>query len=89
VSLIGFLAGFDADWKPVQLMDLMKKSAKLKGIAVGSRADFEDMNKHIEEKGVKFDVILDQVFKFEHAKKAFDVLKSGKFSGKIVIKVAE
>ena len=89
VSLIGFLAGFDADWKPVQLMDLMKKSAKIKGIALGSKADFEDMNKHIEEKGVKFDVILDRVFKFEDAKQAFDLLKLGKFSGKIVIKVAE
>ena len=85
VSLIGFLAGFDADWKPVQMMDLMKKRAKLKGIAVGSRAEFQEMNKHIEEKGVKFDVILDKVFKFEEAKEAFDLLKSGNFSGKIVI----
>jgi threonine dehydrogenase-like Zn-dependent dehydrogenase len=89
VSLVGFLAGFDADWKPVQLMDLMKKRAKVKGIAVGSRADFAEMNQHIEEKGTKFDIIIDQVFKFEDAKKAYDLLESGKFSGKIVIKVTE
>jgi D-arabinose 1-dehydrogenase-like Zn-dependent alcohol dehydrogenase len=87
--MVGFLAGFDADWKPVQMMDLMKKAAKLKGVAVGSKADFEEMNRFIEEKGTKFDIILDKVFKFEDAKKAFDLLESGKFSGKIVIKVAE
>jgi threonine dehydrogenase-like Zn-dependent dehydrogenase len=89
VSMVGFLAGFDADWKPVQMMDLMKKAAKLKGVAVGSKADFEEMNRFIEERGTKFGVILDRVFKFEDAKKAFDLLESGKFSGKIVIKVAE
>jgi len=29
VSLVGFLAGFDADWAPGQIMSLMRKSAKL------------------------------------------------------------
>ncbi|RAR06335.1 alcohol dehydrogenase [Stemphylium lycopersici] len=89
VSLVGFLAGFDADWKPVQMMDLMKKAAKLKGIAVGSRQDFVDMNKHIEDNKVQFDVMLDTTFSFEDAQKAFDLQLSGNFSGKLVIKVAE
>jgi NADPH:quinone reductase-like Zn-dependent oxidoreductase len=89
VSLVGFLAGWDADWKPSQLMALMGKGAKLKGIAVGSKKDFEDMNTFIEEKNVKFDVMLDRTFGFEDAKKAFDLQLSGNFSGKIVIKVAE
>ena len=30
VSMVGFLAGFDADWAPGQIMSLMHKSAKLK-----------------------------------------------------------
>lgn len=30
VSLVGFLAGFDAHWAPSQIMGLMVKSAKLK-----------------------------------------------------------
>jgi len=67
----------------------MGKGAKLKGISVGSKKDFEDMNAFIEEKNVKFDVMLDRTFGFEDAKKAFDLQLSGNFSGKIVIKVAE
>jgi NADPH-dependent curcumin reductase CurA len=47
------------------------------------------MNAFIEEKNVKFDVMLDRTFGFEDAKKAFDLQLSGNFSGKIVIKVAE
>ncbi|KAI4634136.1 uncharacterized protein J4E88_008258 [Alternaria novae-zelandiae] len=89
VSLVGFLAGWEADWKPAQLMALMGKGAKLKGIAVGSKKDFEDMNAFIEDKKVKFDVMLDKTFGFEDAKKAFDLQLSGNFSGKIVIKVAQ
>lgn len=30
VSMVGFLAGFDADWAPSDIMRLMFKSAKLK-----------------------------------------------------------
>lgn len=30
VSMVGFLAGFDADWAPSDLMLLMRKAAKLK-----------------------------------------------------------
>jgi NADPH:quinone reductase-like Zn-dependent oxidoreductase len=30
VSLVGFLQGFEADWDPSKLMDLMAKSAKIK-----------------------------------------------------------
>ncbi|KAL1794125.1 hypothetical protein ACET3X_007546 [Alternaria dauci] len=89
VSLVGFLGGWEADWKPSELMALMGKNAKLKGIAVGSKKDLEDMNAFIEEKNVKFDVMLDRTFGFEDAKKAFDLQLSGNFSGKIVIKVAE
>lgn len=33
VSLVGFLAGFDADWAPGQIMSLMIKSAKLKYVS--------------------------------------------------------
>lgn len=89
ISLVGFLAGWEADWKPSDLIALMGKGAKLKGISVGSKEDFKDMNAFIEKKNMKFDVMLDRTFGFEDAKKAFDLQLSGNFSGKIVIKVAE
>lgn len=87
ISLVGFLAGFDADWEPKKLMDLMFKTAKLQGIAVGSRKDFQDMNQFLEEKKVKLGPLLDRSFAFKEAKEAFAYLESAKHSGKVIIKV--
>ncbi|KAF3046207.1 hypothetical protein E8E11_009006 [Didymella keratinophila] len=87
VSMVGFLAGFDADWAPGQIMSLMSKSAKLKGIAMGTKNDFEEMNRYLEEKKVHFNPLLvDEPFAFADADKAYARLESGKFHGKIVIK---
>ncbi|KAH6622101.1 hypothetical protein C7974DRAFT_216169 [Boeremia exigua] len=88
VSLVGFLAGFDADWSPSHIMSLMGKAAKLKGIAMGTRDDFEEMNRYLEKGNVHFDALLvDRPFAFANAKDAYDRLESGKFHGKIVISV--
>jgi NADPH:quinone reductase-like Zn-dependent oxidoreductase len=57
-----------------------------RGIAVGSKVDFEEMNRWLEEKKVKLTPALDRVFKFSESKEAFDYLYSGKHTGKIVIK---
>jgi NADPH:quinone reductase-like Zn-dependent oxidoreductase len=57
-----------------------------RGIAMGSKADFEEMNRWLEEKEVKLTPALDRVFKFSESKEAFDYLYSGKHTGKIVIK---
>ncbi|KAH7069879.1 hypothetical protein BKA63DRAFT_90456 [Paraphoma chrysanthemicola] len=90
VSLIGFLSGFDGSWAPTDIMRLMQKNAKVKGIGIGSKAQFADMNRHIEEKKVQFDtLVFDRLFAFAEAKDAYALLESGKFHGKIVIKVTE
>ncbi|KAF1933712.1 GroES-like protein [Didymella exigua CBS 183.55] len=87
VSMVGFLEGFDADWAPGQIMSLMHKSAKLQGIAMGTRDDFEEMNRHLEEKKVHLAPLLtDEPFTFANAEKAYERLESGNFHGKIVIK---
>ncbi|KAJ8116749.1 hypothetical protein OPT61_g1883 [Boeremia exigua] len=87
VSLVGFLSGFTADWASGNIMKLMGKAAKLQGIGMGTRKDFEDMNRFLEEKKVRFDSILvDEPFAFANAKDAFDRLESGKFHGKLIIK---
>ncbi|KAF2016914.1 GroES-like protein [Aaosphaeria arxii CBS 175.79] len=88
VSMVGFLNGFDADWAPGDIMRLMGKAAKLKGIAVGSRLEFEDMNRYLEENEVHLSPLLvDQPFTFAKAQDAYDRLESGKFHGKIIIKL--
>ncbi len=55
---------------------------------MGTRNDFEEMNLHIEEKNIQFGPLLaGKSFAFADAKDAFELLGSGKFQGKIVIKV--
>ncbi|KAH7386733.1 chaperonin 10-like protein [Phaeosphaeria sp. MPI-PUGE-AT-0046c] len=87
VSIVGFLQGFNADWDPKSIMTLMTKGAKVKGIQVGSKAEFLAMNRFLEEKKVRFTPALDRVFKFGDSKEAFDYLRSGKHTGKVVIKL--
>ena len=56
---------------------------------MGTRNDFEEMNRYLEEKNVHFDALLEEKsFKFEDAEKAYQCLASGKSRGKIVIEMA-
>ncbi|KAH6682133.1 alcohol dehydrogenase [Plectosphaerella plurivora] len=87
ISLIGFLDGFSGKWEPSAIMALMGKHAKIRGIGVGSKADYQEMNKFIEEKKVNLGPIIDRVFSFDDSKAAFDYLYSGKHTGKVVIKI--
>lgn len=55
---------------------------------MGTRKDFEDMNRYLEKKDIHFhSLLVDQPFAFADAKAAYDRLESGKFHGKIVIKM--
>lgn len=59
-----------------------------RGIAVGGRLDFEDMNRYLEEKKVHFsELLVDRPFAFANSQDAYDRLESGKFYGKIIIKL--
>ncbi|WP_217807170.1 zinc-dependent alcohol dehydrogenase family protein [Tuberibacillus sp. Marseille-P3662] len=62
--------------------DLFGK-ASTRTIGVGSRSDFEAMNRVIEDKALA--PVVDSVFPFEEAKKAYEYLESQTFFGKIVI----
>ncbi|KAM0282129.1 hypothetical protein ACHAQH_003169 [Verticillium albo-atrum] len=87
ISLVGFLDGIGQGWEPSALMALMGKVAKVQGIAVGSKLDYQRMNKFIEEKKLSLTPIIDKVFPFEESAAAFDYLYSGKHAGKVVIKI--
>lgn len=87
VSLVGFLAEDKATWDPSALMVLMVKQAKLKGIGVGSKVDFENMNRFLEEHRVQLRPLIDRVFGFQESPEAFEYLYSGKHVGKVVIRV--
>jgi NADPH:quinone reductase-like Zn-dependent oxidoreductase len=82
IALIGGLSGFAADVPVARLMGL---GASVTGIYVGSRADFEAMNRFITEHKLK--PLVDRVFSFEEAAKAYDFMDNGDYMGKIVIKL--
>ena len=82
IALIGFLSAPGADPNPAPLM---MKAASLCGVGVGNTASFEDLNRAIEVTGIK--PIVDTVYPFNDAARAFERLAAGDFFGKIVIAV--
>ncbi|KAH9894030.1 NAD-P-binding protein [Cubamyces lactineus] len=85
VSLIGFVAGqADVSLLPVKVLS---KAIIMRGILIGSRAQFEDMNRLIS--AVKLRPVVDKVFSFEEARKAYEYQESQQHVGKVVIKVSK
>jgi NADPH:quinone reductase-like Zn-dependent oxidoreductase len=82
IAIIGGLSGFATDVPAGRLMGL---NAAASGIYVGSRADFEALNKFLAVHRIK--PIVDRVFEFEDAPAAFAAMDHGEFFGKIVIRL--
>jgi NADPH:quinone reductase-like Zn-dependent oxidoreductase len=82
IALIGGLSGFAP---AIPVGTLMGLGATATGIYVGSRADFEAMNRFISEHRIH--PVVDRVFEFEEAPAAFDFMDSGSYFGKIVIRL--
>lgn len=82
ISVIGILAGGvrDFDVRPVLMNQI-----RLQGVLVGSRATFEAMNRAIALHGLR--PVVDEVFEFCDAPRAFEQLARGEHLGKIVIRV--
>ncbi|KAH9941519.1 NAD-P-binding protein [Amylocystis lapponica] len=85
ISVIGVVAG-PGDVSSVPL-GIMSKTAHLRGIVVGSVAQFENMNRLIEAQSLK--PVVDRVFPFDEAVAAYEYLDSQKHVGKVVIKVSK
>ena len=81
ISIIGIIDGFDAT---IPLFSLIQKHGILRGISVGPRRALERMLKKFDE--VKLHPVIDSVYSFADAPKAFERLEEGAF-GKIVIRV--
>ena len=56
---------------------------------MGSKEDFVDLNRFLEEKMVSLAPLVDRVFSFDESPAAFDYLYSGSHVGKVVIKVQD
>ncbi|KAL6298062.1 NAD-P-binding protein [Sparassis latifolia] len=68
-------------------MHLLARTAFMRGLIVGPRTQFENMNRLIS--ATKIEPIIDRVFSFEEARAAYGYLESQKHVGKIVIKVSK
>ena len=81
VSLIGVLSGGSGE---VPTVLILQKHLWVLGIKVGSRAMFEAMNRAIALNQMR--PVVDRVFPFGEAVKAYHYLESGSHFGKVVIK---
>ncbi|WP_298158046.1 NAD(P)-dependent alcohol dehydrogenase [Ferrovum sp.] len=80
VVLIGFLASSS---DAIDFMNLFMGGVSLRRIAVGSRDDFENMNRAITQH--KLRPVIDHVFPFMDAKEAWQYFDDRKHFGKVVI----
>ncbi|MEM1298750.1 MAG: NAD(P)-dependent alcohol dehydrogenase [Pseudomonadota bacterium] len=82
IGLIGILTGMAGQVSPTALM---RKSITLRGIYVGPRAMFCEMNTAIDAHGLR--PMIDQSFAFEDARTAYHTMRAAGHLGKIVIRV--
>jgi NADPH:quinone reductase-like Zn-dependent oxidoreductase len=80
ISLIGNLAPSGED---IDLMQFFWNGSTLRSIAVGSRSDFEDMNRILAQH--QMHPVIDRVFPFSEASTALSHFRSGARFGKVVI----
>lgn len=71
ISIIGFLGGGRAEKQPT-FLDCLMHVCTVRGVLVGSRQQFEAMNRAIVANDIK-PVVDEKVFKFEDAKEAYQV----------------
>jgi len=82
VAIIGGLSG----WAPaIPTPALMRKSASVSGIYVGSREDFSALLAFMQQHELR--PVIDRVFDFEDAPAAYAYLASGEHLGKVVIRM--
>lgn len=82
IALIGVLTQPDGDLRP---HPMMLKGATLRGIFVGGRELFEDLNRAIAVNGIH--PVIDTVFDFADARQAYGHMIAAKHVGKIVIRI--
>ncbi|KAB5566849.1 hypothetical protein GE09DRAFT_1284563 [Coniochaeta sp. 2T2.1] len=83
ISVIGFLSGFQAKERA---LEALFRGCILRGIMIGSRAQFGDMVRAIEANGIR-PVVDEKVFGFGEVKEAYEYLAAAKHVGKVAIKV--
>jgi NADPH:quinone reductase-like Zn-dependent oxidoreductase len=82
MALVGSLSGGGGE---IPMRGLTSRDLRFSAFFVGSRADFEEMNRFFE--GHRIRPIIDRVFEFDDSPAAFDFIENGDFMGKVVIRM--
>jgi NADPH:quinone reductase-like Zn-dependent oxidoreductase len=82
VGVVGFLGGFETQ---LPIMPLIESLLRIEGIAVGSRQQFENMNRAIEANGIK--PVIDRTLPLDGAADGFELMERGGHFGKVVIEI--
>src|SRR5690606_35667274 len=82
IALVGVMTLPEGDLSPYPLMF---KGATLRGIFVGGQPDLRGLLKAMEVNRMK--PVVDKVFAFDEAPQAFELMRSGGHSGKLVVRI--
>ncbi len=82
LALVGLLSGTRADEETAKANT---KGIRVDRVYVGSVAHFKSFCSFVEEKGIK--PVVDQVFDFADARKAYEALKAAGHFGKLVVRI--
>lgn len=85
ITIIGFLTAADKAEQPV-LMDALNHICTVRGIFVGSKEQFIEMNAAIDQSGIH-PVVDPKIFAFDELKDAYTYQWERKHFGKVVIKI--
>lgn len=84
INIIGFLGGMGKD-QPSFLQCLLNQCT-VRGLLVGNRLQFEEMNRAIDANGIK-PVVDEKLFSLEETKEAYQHMWDQKHFGKLTIKI--
>jgi NADPH:quinone reductase-like Zn-dependent oxidoreductase len=73
--------------EPLQIAPILRKQVTVQGIYVGSRTDFQAMNRAISLNGLR--PVISSEFAFADARQAFQTMEDASHFGKIVIQLAD
>lgn len=84
ISIIGFVGGMTKD-QP-SFLDCLMNICTVRGVLVGSRLQFEDMNRAIEGNNIH-PIVDEKVFTLDEAREAYQYMWDQKHFGKLCIKI--
>lgn len=85
ISVIGFLGGVKGEAQP-SVLDALTNICTIRGVYVGSRQQFEEMNRAIEASKIK-PVVDDKIFTLDQLKEAYQFQWDQKHFGKIGVRI--